>query len=181
MERTMKDVVDSLLQKGKITQDQYDSLNLEKLAAVSANSLIAKFGRGIKTFASEKLVPALGITSSALVAGALAKELVVDPVLNKLKTNESYQNLLAKTPQLADEDPERVRDYFNIVKEYSPHAAANPYVAGAIVNKMIQFGGVDHKLVEDMMSIQEKVPTIGALPVFIGAASKSIANSGDDK
>lgn len=57
-------------------------------------------------------------------------------------------------PQFADKDPDQVADYFGVVKSFSPSAATNPLVASALVNKMMQFGGVDHKLVQDLTSIE---------------------------
>ena len=67
----------------------------------------------------------------------------------------SKMSLANYTPSLADEDPKMVNDYFNVVKAYSPAAARNPIVAGALVNKMIEFGGVDHNLVKGLVDIEK--------------------------
>jgi len=179
MEKTLKEAADSLLQKNKITNEEYDSLDIEKNGAFPVRTFIsqnmASFGKGLNA-ASGKIQQAGAAAVTLATAGYLAKELIADPAIQAAKLNNSYNQLMAKTPQLQNQDPNTVRDYFNIVKTYSPAAASNPIVAGALVNKMIEFGGVDHKLIMDLMSMQEKVPSLGAMPLFIGAGAKTLAD-----
>ena len=97
-------------------------------------------------------VGALGIGANAAVS---VGDALISPLAQNAKVEYSRRMMLSKTPSLRQEDSKMVKDYFNVVKQFSPKAAANPLVAGALVNKMIQFGGVDHKLVQDLAKIQK--------------------------
>lgn len=85
--------------------------------------------------------------------GALAVGEVAHEARKAIDIHNTEKKLIEVNPELAQYDPKKVKDYFDVVKLYSPQAARNPLVAGALVNKMIQFGGVDHKLVQDMANI----------------------------
>ena len=162
MKMTIKDAADSLLKKGKITQEEYSSL--EKTSGFSSS--METLGKHINT---------LWPLAALIGAGAVVKEGVVDPIVSAVKINNSYNQLIEKTPQLAEEDQEKIRDYFNIVKTYSPHAAQNPLVAGALVNKMVQWGGVDHKLVQDIAAIQEGRPSFGLVQSTLQEGTKTLS------
>ena len=84
----------------------------------------------------------------------------------------AYSQILQTTPALVGEDQEKVRDYFGVVKTFAPNAAANPLVAGALVNKMVQFGGVDHKIIQDLVSIEG--PTRNVLYDIASKAGQSL-------
>ena len=71
-----------------------------------------------------------------------------------IQSRTAYDTMLSKIPQLSEYPEQEVKDYYSVVKTFSPKAAANPLVAGTLVNKMLQFGGVDHKLVQDIASIE---------------------------
>jgi hypothetical protein len=77
----------------------------------------------------------------------------IDMLRQKSAINNSLE-AIKTDPLLADKDQDKVEDYFGVVKDFAPRAAANPLVASALVNKMMQFGGVDHKLVQDLSSIE---------------------------
>jgi hypothetical protein len=84
----------------------------------------------------------------------IVKEEIVDPIMQKRKEMESYNLLKTKTPQLQDVEDEKIKDLFGIIQTFSPRAATNPLVAGALINKMVQFEGVDSNLVKDLAQIQ---------------------------
>ena len=111
------------------------------------------------------------------VAGSafVAKEGIVDPIIQNVRMNASYNDMAEHTPQLADADQEKIRDYFNVIKTYSPHAASNPLVAGALVNKMMEFGGVDHKLVQDLINIQSGRTGMEAMKTMVGSGINTIS------
>ena len=110
------------------------------------------------TRASGDLVDAIkgpvGLTFAGILGASALKHGVIDPMRTNAKVRKSKKELYKKYPNLKHEDPKKVKDYFNVVKQYSPHAAANPLVAGSLVNKMVQFGGVDHKMVQDLVDIE---------------------------
>jgi hypothetical protein len=115
--------------------------NMDKIAAVPFKDM------GI----GKQLATALGGVLLAGTAASQIKEGIVDPARTAYQVARSSKDMMKKYPNLKQEDPDKVKDYFNVVKQFSPRAAANPLVAGALVNKMIQFGGVDHKLVQDLI------------------------------
>ena len=103
------------------------------------------------------------------IASAFAiKEGLVDPLVQNNRIQKSYEQLSEKVPQLAEADQDKIRDYFDVIKTYSPHSAANPLVAGALVNKMMEFGGVDHKLVQDLINIQSGKGNMEAIKTMVG-------------
>jgi len=71
-----------------------------------------------------------------------------------MQVSNTEREIINRNPELAQYDNALVKDYFDVIKTYSPQAARNPLVAGALVRKMIEFGGVDHKLVQDLGSIE---------------------------
>jgi len=176
MEKTLKEAADSLLQRNEITKDQYDSLEIEKTGAGPLRTFVSKaiggFGKGLSSV-TKNVGEYGGGVFAGLAAAALAKELIVDPISGAMQTGNSYNQLMQKTPQLQSQDPGVVKDYFNIIKTYSPKVAANPMVAGALINKMIEFGGVDHKLIMDLMDMQSKVPPM-AIPLMMSAGTKAL-------
>lgn len=103
---------------------------------------------------------------------------LLSPIINHVKSQMSYGEMIKKTPQLADKDPEQIKDYFNVIHTFSPKAASNPLVAGALVNKMMEFGGVDHKLVQDISAIQSGIEQYRPLQDVSSAAAKSLLSKG---
>ena len=103
-----------------------------------------------------KALGSLGMIGAAGVVGAEAiNENVAQPMIQSAQIARSKRKMLELTPSLKNEDAKDVSNYFNVIKKFSPKAASNPLVAGALVNKMVQFGGVDHKLIQDLTSIQK--------------------------
>jgi hypothetical protein len=129
-------------------------------------------GEGIK-----KIWPIAGLFG----AGIVGKELVVDPIVRNRAIENSYNTMLSSTPQLAGEDQNTIRSYFDVVKTFSPNAAANPLVAGSLVNKMVQFGGVDHKLVQDMASLEESSAPEGIFSKVLEGTAKTLTGAPKSK
>jgi hypothetical protein len=228
MNMTVKEAADNLLKKGSITQEEYNSIDFEKVSSAFKNiaeDVLKGFSKSnvlkeklnadpkfmsnymkllagdIKSKAFEDamqdpdLVDAFNkhitkknpfdfinksiknIWSIPITAGAtvVAKEGIIDPLIQQRKINKSFSELSKYTPQLQESDQERIRDYFNVIKTYSPNAAANPLVAGALVNKMMEFGGVDHKLVQDMINIQSGKSNTESIKTMVGGGIKSFS------
>lgn len=96
---------------------------------------------------------AMPLAYSGMALGLL-KNVVAKPTIEAINIMKSRKDMMSKYPNLGEEDPEVIKDYFDVVRTFSPKAASNPLVAGSIVNKLVQFGGVDHKLIQDLGSIQ---------------------------
>jgi len=183
--KNIKEAVDALLAKNEITQEEYDmvkeaSFDLEKTAIKINNfSRLLVKGRQAKRITGKfinNIGQSLPTARQAVLTGAGifgTRELIVDPITNKIKTDNAFEQMQEKVPQLAGKDPEQLRDYFNVIKTFSPKSASNALVAGHLVNKMIGFGGVDHKLVQDLSSIESGLMK----PSLIQAATESGAKS----
>jgi len=107
----------------------------------------------------EQLIPSLfqriAFPLAATAAtGAVIKELAVDPFMQTRAEKQTLDQLKQVTPQLQDVDDQAIKDYFGVIQTFSPRTATNPLVSGALVNKMIQFEGVDSNLVKDLATIQ---------------------------
>jgi hypothetical protein len=215
MAKTLKEAADSLLKKGGITQEEYDSIDFEKISAVPLKGGVLKafakkvfknpdaFSKNLNEYLDDDFFKAeyeallekkpnimetvgKGIKDNwwpaAAGIGALAvgKEAIVDPISQGIKINKSYSQLAQYTPQLAEVDQDRIRNYFDVIKTYSPHAAANPLVAGALINKMNEFGGIDHKLVMDMMNLQSGKTNLESIKTLVGGGIKTISSPGKE-
>ena len=84
---------------------------------------------------------------------------IADSVGRSFKIHNSYKDLVEKNPLLGQYSDDTLKEHFDVVKTFSPKAASNPLVASALVHKMLEFGGVDHKLVQDIAAIEARKPT----------------------
>jgi len=163
--KTVKEAADSLLTKGEITQSEYKALESSGSFEKNANAkIIADAIRNI----------AFPLAAAGAV-GLVGKELIYDPIKKSRDIKSSFEMMKQKTPQLVEKDDDDIKDYFNVIKTFSPKAASNPLVAGALVNKMMEFGGVDHKLVQDIAAIETGLQRPSTIQSITEAAAKSIA------
>jgi len=175
--KTVREAADSLLKKGEITKDEYTFLEKKGAFELTKEALVVSpFMRAtakakvVSGIAKQWLLP-VGLTGAVAIAG---KESIVDPLVNVMKTNESFKDMQEKVPQLKDKDQEKIKDYFDVIKTFSPKSASNPLVAGALVNKMMEFGGVDHKLIQDLSSIESGLARPSIAQVATESAAKSV-------
>lgn len=170
MENKIQVAADNLLTRGDITETEHN-----ELCKVAFD--IKGVAQGLQDLGGKRKQIMNILSGIAMIGGGLyaGKELIVDPLVESNKINKSFAAMAEKVPQLADQDQDQVRDYFGVVKTFSPKAASNPLVAGALVNKMIQFGGVDHKLVQDLAAIQAGIPQPKVAPTIIESLAKVVA------
>ena len=162
--KTVKEAADSLLTKGEITQSEYKALESSGSFEKNANAkIIADAIRNI----------AFPLAAAGAI-GLVGKELIYDPIKKSSDIKSSFEMMKQKTPQLMEKDDDDIKDYFNVIKTFSPKAASNPLVAGALVNKMMEFGGVDHKLVQDLAAIEAGMARPGIVQATAEAAAQNI-------
>lgn len=140
------------------------AINLSLPNVTSLGSAVASNIPIPKPSAALKWLKGIGVGAGLLGAGAyITKETIIDPAVRASRIKKSLSSLIEKNPQLEEKDEEKIKDYFNIIKTFSPKSASNPLVAGALINKMMEFGGVDHKIVQDLASIESGFvrPTVG--------------------
>lgn len=148
----MKKIAEKLLAENKITSEEFESVKeMSKeafLGLLTENS--GKLALGSGGQAVKEVAQILGLTGLAGMIGAQlagkAKEVI--------QSQTAYNTMMKKIPQLNEYPENEVKDFYGVVKTFSPKAASNPLVAGALVNKMLQFGGVDHKLVQDIANLE---------------------------
>jgi hypothetical protein len=148
----IKEAADNLYSKKKISSEEYNTiLNMEKNGSIK-NSLKDFFTKPqvVKPWVRNTMTAA----GSGLVGFGLGSELAQESKQNK-NINESLKMLKEKTPQLKQYDDDQIKDYFEVVRTFSPKSSSNPLVAGSLVNKMLEYGGVDHKLIQDISNIKE--------------------------
>jgi len=170
---TVKDVADSMLANNKVSQDEYNLIKEAGVFEMPKEEFVEKLaakGSFFKEISEKFIFPA----AAAATVGLIGKEVVVDPLMKRSKLNKSFEQMQEKVPQLKDKNDKDLKDYFNVVKTFSPKAASNPLVAGALVNKMMEFGGVDHKLVQDLASIESGLARPSTLQTATEAAAKQI-------
>lgn len=176
--KTIKEAADSLFKKGSITKEERDEI--EKVAAMPDVLGTVKGGSTKGTLGLlGKVKPIATYVGGGILAASLLQQLL-KPLAEKVKANISYNQLIDKNPVLAEKDPQLIKDYFGVINTFSPKAASNPLVAGALVNKMMEFGGVDHKLVQDIAAIQAGIESRDIIRDVAGAASKALIAGGGE-
>jgi len=189
--KTVKDVADSMLAKNTISQEEYDMIKSANIFTESAKRFgqylhgkgkafqdaASGTGQFFKNIAQDVLFPATAVSA----VGIIGKEAIVDPLIQKHKQKSAFETMKTKVPQLAGKSEKDLKDYFGVVKTFSPKAASNPLVAGALVNKMIEFGGVDHKLVQDLASIEAGLMRPTVMQSATESAAKSISKVPEGK
>lgn len=183
---TIKQAADAMLSGGHISEEEYGAL--EEFGALEENGLekaaeeIEKLSAGIVPVGlGGKLTSVIKNWALPIGAGltgvAVFKESIVDPIMEASRIKKSFNALKEKVPALAEKDQKQMQQYFNVVKTYSPKSASNPLVAGALVNKMMEFGGVDHKLVQDISAIEQGLQRNRVGQTVAEGAAKAIAGA----
>jgi len=171
----IKKAADKLLAKNEITKDEHESFCKIALKFPGVGMFTRKAqGKGLTDKLSKSNT--LDILQG-LALGALGVKLTTElggAAISKVKSFNDYDDMMKKNPMLSEYDKKDTKDYFGVVKTFSPKSASSPLVAGALVNKMIQFGGVDHKIVQDLVSIESNINKPGVLSDLAGGVSKAI-------
>jgi len=127
---------------------------------------------GIGKFISKHKILTLGAGAFAIGAGDVVKEVIIDPAKLKVEQINAFKKMEEKVPSLKGIDPEKKREYFKIISLYSPSLSRNPYVAGNLVNKFNEYGGPDHKIVQDIIKMEKDFEgrNKGSIDKMIGRA-----------
>lgn len=169
----MEKVAKKLLDENKISQDEYESVKgmtkeaflgmlFKKIPKMNEAGKIIGESIGFSDLA-EKIKQGAQVASLLGIAGLVGSQ-AVGKAKSAIDSQTAYGKMFEKMPNLSEYPEDQVRDFYSVVKTFSPKAASNPLVAGALVNKMLQFGGVDHKLVQDIANIEgDKRDFIGDL------------------
>lgn len=105
----------------------------------------------------------------------LANELIAAPIRERRQLANSYSLIRENNPALEGLSDDQLQKYFEVVETYSPETAKNPLAAGAVINKMYQFQGVDPKIIQDLASIHKSYQGQSALETAIEHGTKYMA------
>ncbi len=169
MKNKIQTAADNMLSRGDITKTEHNELTK---VAFNFSNVLKSVGKFSDVDTLRKILVPLALIGTGAAA---TKEIIVNPIIESNKIKKSFTAMSEKVPQLADADQEQIKDYFGVVKTFSPKSASNPLVAGALVNKMMQFGGVDHKLVQDISAIQAGLPAPRVAPIVVEGVAKAVA------
>jgi hypothetical protein len=150
----IKEAAKNLFDKNQITQEDFNFINehseeFEKIA-INWNDIIN---------AAKPIAAGIGTGAAA----TFTAEELYNKLSRHAAINKSYEQMQEKMPVLKEYPQEQIKDYFDVIKTFSPKSASNPLVAAALVHKMLEFGGVDHKLVQDIAHIESATPPTGFL------------------
>ena len=124
-------------------------------------------------------ISAVGKAAAAVGVAGLALDALAQEGLKMKQIHDTRANLVNAVPELAEVDPQKINDYFDVVKLYSPQAARNPLVAGNLIHKMNQFNGVDHGLIRDIGNIQSESDLGGNLQALMKYSPAGAFNNGN--
>lgn len=79
----------------------------------------------------------------------------IGTVQNTMAKGPAFQGMLDASPNLRMQDPQKVKSMFNVLYQYFPAGAAEPYTASGIVESLMQYDRVDHKTVQDLLKMQK--------------------------
>jgi hypothetical protein len=147
-------VVDVIVSEVELSDfDEYDyekcasELEPEKTASGIGHTLRQAAG-----WVGRKPEAAIGLAGLGIMAG-MGIHRASKAISNRKKTNQSLVDIKAQMPELK-KDPDTDR-YFGVISEFSPSLARNPTVAGNLIQKMKQWGAIDHKTVQDLIQMEK--------------------------
>jgi hypothetical protein len=79
----------------------------------------------------------------------------VGSVKNTMAKGPAFQSMLDTSPNLRMQDPQKVKQMFNVLYKYFPAGAAEPMTASGIMEGLMQYDRVDHKTVQDLIKMQK--------------------------
>ena len=92
----------------------------------------------------------IGFTAAGAVAG-------INAMMNRQQINHSYTSMLQRFPELARENPTRVRELFTSVSNAAPDVAKDPIVTGSLLKRMLNYDGIDHTTYMELVKTQESI------------------------
>jgi len=123
------------------------NVNSNKEASNSSVTDAAKF------VGTNVLLP-LGLAAGAQVLGHKISEYLNRPP----KTNPStIDQVVSIKPNLAAVDPKLLHTYHSIMTQEAPSIMKHPHVAANILERVVNYGGIDHTLLRDLADSQKAI------------------------
>ena len=105
-----------------------------------------------KALAMAGVMGALHVGSNVLSTMAASP---IGSVPNAMAQGRAFQGMLEASPSLRQADPVKVKSMFDVLYQFFPSGAAQPYTAAGIVESLVQYDRVDHKTIQDLISMQK--------------------------
>jgi hypothetical protein len=97
-----------------------------------------------------------------VVAGGAALVSGTGMAMDAMRLNASYKKMLQLYPELAREQPERVKNYFDAIAAGSPGTASQPLVAGSLIKRMLNYDGFDPATFKELVGTEANFSKINA-------------------
>lgn len=99
-------------------------------------------------------------TNMAAMAGAAGIIGGAGMVMDHMKVQQGYKKMLDAYPELAREQPERVKSYFDAIASGAPDIASQPLVAGSLIKRMLNYDGFDPSTYQELVSTQTNIDRV---------------------
>jgi hypothetical protein len=84
--------------------------------------------------------------------------------VSQMQLNSAYKDMLQRYPELAREEPSRVRELFVSISRAAPDVAKDHIVAGSLIKRMLNYDGVDHTTYMELVRTQESMTKTRSAP-----------------
>lgn len=115
--------------------------------------LPTNFSRSLRVVGGSPGIAQLA-TNAAVLAGGAGLVALGGFAVDQFKSHQSFQKMLQIYPELARENPDRVKLYFDSIATSSPNVAQNPLVVGSLIKRLMNYDGFDHSVHKDLVSVQ---------------------------
>jgi hypothetical protein len=133
----------------KLQEDTFNSIK----EALGGRMPIVKTQAGLSDMLSRAaMIGAVGLGLNALVDAASAP---VGSVKNQVGKAVGYQKMLEGSPELQQMPSMQVKNMFDVLHSFAPDIASQPVAAAGIVSNMAQYDTVDHKTIQDLITMQK--------------------------
>ena len=105
----------------------------------------------------------MGLGALAVTGGALAGAAAG---VSQMQLNSAYKDMLQRYPELAREEPTRVRELFVSISRAAPDVAKDHIVAGSLIKRMLNYDGVDHTTYMELVRTQESMAKTRMAPIM---------------
>lgn len=94
----------------------------------------------------------MGIGAAAMVGAGITAASLIDRMTTKpvIVTDQQLDLVLKTKPNLQGLDREQLRKYYSIILRAAPTVSREPMVAGALLERIVNYGGVDHSLMKEL-------------------------------
>jgi len=175
---TVQEKVSEMRSSGKISQEEFDLFEKKAstetkttpISSIKIGMVKESAGSAVGSFFKE-WGPTIGIGVLGASGLAAVGQDIIAGIQMSAQQKNAYAEMFKKVPQLKEYPKDEVDDYYEVVKQFAPKMATNPLVAGNLVNKMVQYGGVDSALISELSKatkdiMQATTPGEGAGAIF---------------